>query len=661
MSIKDRLKSFFSLTKKKNKTKQHLSKPQNKEKEIEKELKIIYQEDGKLPNMTKLEISNSHRLKNLVILIIVTLFLIFIATLLGFFVFRSEPKFTGKKVNVEIKAPFSAVSAERITYQLKIINNEAVSLTNNQLIVYLPYNFVMESSNLPAVIKDNEKIDNKAYSNIKTWQLTDLIPSQAQNLDITGRLIGFKNSKHTISATLSYIPANFNSEFQKNVSFTTEINDTFIDYNAEYAPQVANLEESEFNLKITNRSQDFDLNNLQVELNLPPEFVLSESQIITENAKDNPIVKENPKEPISQKIWTIDKLAPLEEKNIKFKGKFDVQESKTLDLNLLVKQKGPAEEYISQREEKITVDVVKGELLTNLILNGSSQNQPVNFNDTLNYLLVLKNKSKKPIGDLKVRAVLDSPLLDWKSLNDKNQGLIEENQILWTKDQVALLDILLPEEEVEINFQINLTGLQQSKKYKEEELKVKSFFEVQINKLDNKDAEIVVQSNSLINELNTDLNLTSSGRYFADDNSTIGSGPLPPIVGQKTSYKIFWTITNSLHEISNIKVKTKLPDYVTFEGLPNVSAGDLNKNEQNEIIWQISRIPTSVKESTAEFTISITPQSGDINKILTLIPEVVIEATDFQTKGTLSKTISGLTTNLDSDPLGKGKGLIQGE
>jgi len=627
-----------------------------KAKEMEKELKIIYQEEGKMPAMDKLEFKNKNKTRNFILGIIIVLLIILSVSFLGLLVFHPQPKFTGNKVNLEIKAPFSAISGENITYQIKIADFEDVSLTKTQLIVNLPNGFIFINSNLAPQVQTEQL----TYSNIKTWPINDLYPNQTQTLEISGQLIGTVNSKQAISATLSYVPANFNSEFQKNASFSSDINDSLINLEIEHDNQVANKEETEFTLKISNKSQEQELKNLSVELNYPAEFTFLESQIIEPDSQNKSEPVKAGKDEISPKVWPIDSLLPQTQKQIKIKGKFEVHDSTQIELTALAKLKGPTDESFTQKEEKINFEIIKGDLLANLIINGSNQNKPVNFGDSLNYLISIQNKSKKALGDIKVRAVLDSTFLDWQSLKDDNKGLREEEQILWAKDQIPRLALLLPEEEVEINFQINLKSIP-AKKYKTEDYKVKSFFETQINKVDNLDAEIVNQSPTLINEINTDLNLNVIGRYFDDKSNTIGSGPLPPIVGQKTTYRIFWTLTNSLHEISNIEVKTKLPDYVNFEGNQNISTGSLFKNQQNEIVWQIARIPISVNQATAEFDISITPKQSDLNKILTLLSEVNLIATDAQTNGQIIKSASGLTTNLDTDPLGKNKGLIQEE
>lgn len=630
----------------------------SREKKIEKELKNIYRQDGKMPEMARLEHKKRSRFRGLIILIF-TLFIIFAVSVLGSFVFQPKPKFSGDKVSLEIKAPFNTVSGERIDYEIKIYNGEEVSLTKTNLYVYLPSGFIFENSNLPPKLEQKEDTESINPS-IKNFELGDLFSQQIQIINITGKLIGPVSSIQTISTTLSYYPVNFNSEFQKNNSFSTQIVDSLLDLNLEYPSQTANLETTNFIIGLKNKSQATEISNLQIELNYSSEFTLSESQLIQEDKK-NPVTKEKLNKGAIQKIWSIEKLLPQEEVKIKFTGQFNVDLSKSLDFNLKLRVRGPTEDYIDQKEQKFSIEVVKGDLLTNLIINGFGQNKPIDFGGTINCLLKLENKSSKVLGDIKVRAVLDSPLLDWNSLNDQNKGIRQDNQILWTKNQIPALSLLIPEQEVEIPFQIKLKDNEGLSGYKEEDFKVKSFFEAQINKIDNKDAQVVVPSNTIINEINTDLGLQAQVRYFANDSSTIGSGPLPPIVGQKTSYKVFLKLTNSLHEITNIKVLAKLPDYVTYEGKENISTGTLAKTEQNQVVWEISRIPASVKESTAEFEISITPLMSDVNKILTLIPQISLEATDGQTQTVVTKSLLGLTTSLESDNLGKNKGVVQAQ
>jgi len=630
-----------------------------REKEMDKELKKIYKDDkGKMPNLTKLDFIPKHRKRNLIIGLIIILFLLLAASIAGFWFFQTDFKFSGNKILLEIKTPLAGKSGDKINYQIKFSNNEGVSLTKITLTVNLPQGFIFTDSNLPEVVQE------KPNPSLKTWQINDLGPGQNQEINLNGILTGTINSQAVITATLSYTPANFNSEFQKNATATTAITDSLLSIDAQYPAQVADGEITELDVKIANKSTDTPLSNLEFDLNFPAEFSLLSSQLLDPN-QDIPALDakalNKAKPDVSPKIISLASLAPQEKRTLVYRGKFSVPQSQESDLTLQAKVKGTGAESYLLNEAKITPQIIKGELLNTLIIQGSDQDKPVNLGDTLNYLMTVENKSQKTFGDVKVRAVLDSLFLDWNSLSDKNKGMREDNQILWTKDQIPALASLAPNGSVEIAVQIKLKNLQDVNNYKPEDLMAKSFFETQVNKMNDATANLVTPSNTITNEFNTNLALQSVGRYFGDHSETLGSGPLPPIVGQKTTYRIFWTLTNSLHEITNIEIKAKLPTYINFEDQQNLSTGTLLKNQNNEIVWQISRIPISVDKTTAEFSISLTPASTDVQKILSLIQDITVTATDSQTKGQITLTLPGLTTNLDSDPLGKGKGLIQAE
>ncbi len=659
--VKKSVKKILKLDKKSKKELQTYSSKlvKSNKKEIEKGLKKIYQDDkGKMPKMTGLEFKEKNKtLKSLIILIFV-LSILFFVSFIGFLTFQPTPKFNGSKINIEIKGPFNVISGESISYELKYTNSEDIDLTNTNLEVYLPNGFIFDNASITPEIKESDT--NSGFSNIKTWRLDDIKQNETKSLTIEGKLIGNINSKQTISATLSYIPSNFSSEFQKTISFNTEINDSLLELDLEYSKQTANEDETEFNFKIINNSNEIDLSDIELEFNYPEEFTLLRSQIIDPRDNQDQLIEEDldNNEIKTQKIWAIDNLLYQNDLQIKLQGKFDVHESTAVDLGIKLKLRGPDNEYFVQRDERITIDIIKGELLTNLIVQGSNQNKAVNFEDRLSFLLNIQNKSKTTLGDLKVRAVIDSKLLDWSSLDDSNDGLLESGQILWTKDQIPELAVLFPEEEIDIMFQIDLKDYQSVKKYNSDDLQIRSFFEAQINKIDNQNTQTKVESNTIINDVNSNLSLNAQARYFDDNNRAVGSGPLPPIIGQETSYKIYWEINNSLHEIKNIELKADLPDYVQFNDNQNISTGSLFRKD-NQIIWQISRTPETITSSKAEFEISINPSSDDVHKILNLLSDIKLTATDSQTNTQIEKTLAGLTTNLDGDPLGESKGLIQ--
>lgn len=648
----------------KNKKGDYLSSKKTYSSNIDKDLKKIYQdEEGNLPKMTGLEIKKRNTILKIFISVIIILSIIFLAAFAGFVFFQPKPNFSGDKINLEIKGPFTALSGENINYTITINNNEDISLTNTQLTLYLPSGFKLIEAD-PQFETDPEKNQENNYSAIKKLQINDIYPQQKKEIKIQGQLIGETESNQTLSAALNYIPANFSSEFQKNITFSTEIIDSLIELETESSSQIANLEETEIKINLKNKSEDLDLSDIDVELNYPIEFSVSKLKYTNKETDEKTTISydndENDQEIPTQTIWNLKKLQANNTAEIIFIGKFDSQESDVFNLTLNIKQKAADEKYITQKQEKFEIQVIKGELLNTLIINGSNNDQTINFNDSLDYLLNIKNKSTTALGDVKVRLVIDSPLIDWDTLVDENNSYKEGNQLLWTKEQISDLSVMLPEEEIDINIKLNLEDFNPDKNYKGEDLKISSFFETQINKIDNTETNVELTSNSIINEINSNLSINAYGRYFDEKNATIGSGPLPPVVNQKTTYKIFWEISNSINEIKNIEFTAAMPEYVKFEDNQNTSAGSV-KQDNNKIIWQISRIPNTINTATAEFDISITPDEDDVHKLLTLLSDIKITAEDAVTQGQITVEHKGITTDLENDPQAEGKGLVQEE
>jgi hypothetical protein len=160
------------------------------------------------------------------------------------------------------------------------------------------------------------------------------------------------------------------------------------------------------------------------------------------------------------------------------------------------------------------------------------------------------------------------------------------------------------------------------------------------------------KSNTIVGKINSDLSLQEQILYFNSDNIAVGSGPLPPSVGQKTSFKVYWTLTNNLHELSDARAVFNLPSYVAWDEKNATSVGNVTYDATNsQVIWDIGRLPVSVYRATAEFGISITPVDGDRNKILILSPGSTVSALDTETSGTITKKTSPKTTKLEDDDI----------
>lgn len=260
--------------------------------------------------------------------------------------------------------------------------------------------------------------------------------------------------------------------------------------------------------------------------------------------------------------------------------------------------------------------------------------------------------------DVVIMATLEGDYLDWNTLSDKNKGEHKLNTIIWTKAEIPALETLGKNSEGTIDFSIKL----KKNRVSDSDSQIKSYAQFSVGgdaqKKDDKREDN--RSNTIINKINSDLSVAQSVRYFNEDNIPVGSGANPPRVGEKTTYKVYWNISNSLHELQDIKVSVKLPNYISWDGKNLASTGAVNFNAAtNEVEWLIGRLPITMQNAVGEFSIAVKPTSADSNKILLLVPAAQVRATDSETGAEINLSTKAETTKLDNDEIGRNDGMVQ--
>lgn len=614
-------------------------------KTIGKELMEIYkEEDGEMPDMSK--IYRRKRSKVKVILVGLVVFFAFLAALswAGFFFFNQNKSFTGERVDLEIETPSSAASGETVEYKIKYNNGEDVPLGQAEIAVKLPDNFVVD------------KTDPVTAEGGNSWQIGSLAAGESGEIKIDGVLRGEINSLAAIQAVMTYKPGDFNSEFQKVATGVTKLDQSVLDVWLSGPERILAKSETSFKVKYKNNSEA-DIDNVRIFVDSPDDFSFKEK-------KDD--------EEVSS--WEFPKLAAGEEKEFEFKGSFGTTAEGEREFKVKIGL-ADGENFYVQKEDNFKTDVLTGAMLVTLIANGDSKDRTLGFGDTLNYSIVYQNKDKAEIGDVEIKMTFNSTsrnnkmLLDWTTLKDDKDGDIvgvqvtpelREGTITWTKKQIPTLAKLAPGAEGSIDFQIKLKPFSEFKDWDTKDFEVKSSATAKIGKMGGEAKEELIESNPIDLKINSDLSLAAAARYFNSDDIAVGSGPLPPEVGKTTAYRIFWEISNSLHEIENIKVSSVLPKNVVWSNKSDLQAGEIKFDEATrEVSWTLNRMPVDVKNLGANFEVTITPAESDKGKLITLISGTKLQATDKSTGGTIAKSGGNLTTNLDGDISAAGKGVVK--
>lgn len=531
-----------------------------------------------------------------------------------------------------------ARAGEEFFYVVNYKNSTDGAINNVEIKITYPDNFIF--------------IDGSPASGENgVWQIGSLPAHSSGQIKIKGKIAAPEETASVILAAMTYTPANFSSEFKKEASFTTTVKDIGVNFDFDYNSGALANKENEIILKFSAKENNYmDNFRLTVDQLENMEFI---------PAKNKEAEPSNGIKLIKPGVWQIDEVSEKEQEiavKFKFKEKIaDTQEVK-LYFEYFVPpaegEKGGVGRYYKFFEKTINYEIMQSDLNLTLIINGSREDQGVDFGQTLNYSIAYANKGAAEMKDVMIMAVLESGFLDWDSLKDGKNGKISGNTISWSKEEIPELEVLEKNEEGIIDFSIKLS--QPEEITPGEDYMVKSYAQFTLGSAG---AESAAENqdnrgNTIINKINSDLKLSEQVRYFNDDNIAVGAGPLPPKVGEATSFKVYWVLTNNLHELKDLRVETVLPDYVSWSGKNRASAGTINyDSETRKVTWQIGRLPITAYKLDGEFNISFIPAEAQRNQIVVLLPGTTAQAVDAETEAAIGKSSKAKTTKLEDDEI----------
>lgn len=617
---------------------------EQKEDDLENDLLEIYADErGQISDLSKIKVKKK---RSFIVSLFFSLFFLLSISLSLYFVFNylNNQKDSSFVLDIKLSAPSEIVLGEQFYYEIEYKNSSKHNLENITIEANYPKNFVFVESYPSANFNNN------------TWNLEKLETGSSGKIKIKGLVVNKEGLNNLLSLKAGYEISGFSSYFKKEFFYSVSVSSISFSVNLDFFSTV--LVGEEYLLK-------FSLKNFKPFLKSDLTLSLMSSDNIQFSLPDNEFGGD------SGSVLKIDQV----EKNI-FKLSFSDQnasssyENTSLDsydfyLNYKILDRIDDLEKISWQlkysnqenedlvfyEKDFSLSVIKSDLHLNLLVNESSSNQSIDFDQVLNYRINYANKGDKKMKDLIIMAVLESDFLDWSSLKDLNGGRVNRKTISWTSKEIPELKELDPGQEGFIDFSIKISSFKEVSYG--QELKVDSYAQFTIGNLEELGDEIRIsdnKSNVVSNMINSNFSVIEEIRYFDDNNIPVGSGPLPPKVGEKSSFKVYWTIKNSLHELKDLQAELFLPDYVIWENKFNLTTGEINYDLiDHKVSWNLGRLPLGIDEIKIDFDISITPNDFEYNKILILLPGSSFKSFDIETNSDIIKKTDIKTTKLEDD------------
>ena len=138
-------------------------------------------------------------------------------------------------------------------------------------------------------------------------------------------------------------------------------------------------------------------------------------------------------------------------------------------------------------------------------------------------------------------------------------------------------------------------------------------------------------------------------------------GPIPPKVGEETTYTVAFSIGNTQGDLTDAKVTASLGQGVSWLGASSFTNEDISyDSSSNTITWNMGLLPSNTGFSSAArelaFQIALTPFLGQIGTTPSLVTGIVFSGRDTLTGNMVTVNNPPLTTRLTADPV-----FIQGD
>jgi hypothetical protein len=552
--------------------------------------------------------------------------IILLLTLVAGFYKIKQSFFAQERVNVSISGSDSIENGKLVSYEIKYANNNRADLKNVTIKITYPDYFTPEgNSNFNAV-----------GTTAGLFKLGLVKGNVVGSVMFSGKVYKPKGGLMKILADFSYTPTTVNSQFIANDQLPVNIVSSPITISLLAPQSISSGDEVDYVFAYKNTGTA-DFSNIKIKAEYPDRFIFSNA---------------NPKTSESNNVWYIGNLSAGQEGKIVVIGRL----SGDKDSFALTKVSIGADSnntFLSYDDQNMQTKIVASPLVIFQTVNGLS-GLSIDAGDSLKFEINYKNEGAIGLSDLIVTEKLDSNILDESSLSIDGGSYDGSNKtITWKASDHGQLKRLNPGQSGKINFSIKVKDV-----IPITSLNDKNFIVSGLAKIDSPDIPTLVNGNKVIAsnavnmKLNSKLILAVSGYY--NDVNIPNSGPLPPKVGNETTYTIHLSATNISNDVSDARVKIVLPTGVVATGKKYPENEPLSYDERtNDITWDLGTLSAGIGVTSSarevSFQIKIKPSINQVGSEAVLFSQAVFSAKDSFTNENLSFTAKVKTTKLAED------------
>ncbi len=610
------------------------------EKEVEKGLSAIYRDEaGELPDLKTFEPRRSRWWVYALCVCAGVVLTLGIAAWLSFVYLKPFKGFNGQGLALTIEGPDHVSLGQDTTYFINYHNIATEPLAQAEVRISFPSDFVISSRDPQPNTEDG------------SWRLGAIGTDGGGTITIHGTFTGALGTVTAIQVVGTYHPASFNSDFEALGTKAITYSDSVLQGSLETPVKVLPGDKVALLYHVQNNGSD-PISSLVASFTLPDGFEVDSSS--TQTLPDKKIQ------------LPIPSLAAGASTTIAVTGTFASSISGEAHVIAEAGHLQNDGSFLASQHSETSFSVLAGDLSLKLVANGTDSESVLSYGGLLSLAVAYENTADEDLGNVRLHLHLDPvvatstkvipALVNWKTYNDNVSAVPVGNVVTWSKDTIAALDRLPPNEDGSI--QATVQALQTASGTPD--VPIRAYVEAEIGSVGKTVVQRVVRSAPILIRYVTDASFTSEARYSSVDGAPVGSGPLPPIVGQGTTYRMNWNLQKTRHELKDLKMTATLPDNVTWTGTQASDAGTLSYDSAtHNVTWTLNRLPETVNHASATFDLQLTPTASDANRFAKLLGQTSFTATDAAVNQSIAQSAPALSTDLQNDETAQGKGVVR--
>lgn len=539
--------------------------------------------------------------------------------------------FSADSILVTLRGSDTATSAEPVTFTFEYTNNNIAGISGGKVIFEYPETFLPDAA------------AGLSIAPTRAEMTVGEIPSRGTGqVKISGKFYASRGDQATLLATLHLDSGSSGKTLEKQAEKEVRLISLPLFFEIAAPTELASDQEVQYEIQYGNEGAN-TFSGLQIRLEYPRGFTFVDAE---------------PRASSGDATWLINDFKSRDQGKIVVRGRLvgERDEQKLVHGGIgVVREDG---RFVAYREHERRTRIAASPFIILQTVNGSASPLSVDPGQRLSYQIAYKNEGNVGIRDAILTAEMGSPYIDWSTLQLGSGGAYVESSktIFWKASDVPALSRIDPGQSGSVSFSVATYS-----DLKDRFPNVREFSLWSVAKVDSPDIPAlnggvtkVVASGTFTVKLNAAVATDFKGYY--QDTVFSNSGPMPPVVGQETTYTFHYSVASSLNNIENARVSILLPTGIRYTGKRSPESEKMVFNERsNELVWDIGTLEPG-KNRELVFQVAAVPSPGSVDQEMTLVSKATFTGRDTFTGQELKLEKERKTSNLPEDPVVGSKG-----